>query len=126
MLTTWMNGKVYPWMTWEEIRDEASAGSPIVVPVGSTEQHGPHLPVSTDWVLPTEIVRRAGEQRRLVVGPTVTFGYRSRPGSGGGTRRLAHSRRGPRRSRNSLARSARPASAIEIATSRQLRSTPPG
>jgi creatinine amidohydrolase len=81
---SWMRGKVYPWMTWEEVRDAATSGLPIVVPVGSTEQHGPQLPVCTDWVLPTEMARRAGEIRDLVVGPVVTFGYRSRPGSGGG------------------------------------------
>jgi len=84
MYDTWKDGNVYSWMTWNEIRDAADAGSPIVVPVGSTEQHGPHLPVCTDWVIPTEIVRRANEVRPVVVGPTVTFGYRSRPGSGGG------------------------------------------
>ena len=84
MYSNWSRGSVYPWMTWEEVRDAAVAGLPIVLPVGSTEQHGPHLPLCTDWVVPTELVRQAAEVRPLVVGPTVTFGYRSRPGSGGG------------------------------------------
>ena len=84
MYAAWTEGTVYPWMTWEEIRDAAASACPIVVPVGSTEQHGRHLPVCTDWVLPTEVARRANEARPVVVGPTVPFGYRSRPGSGGG------------------------------------------
>jgi creatinine amidohydrolase len=84
MYDCWKTGRVYPFMTWQEIQEAAGADLPIVVPVGSTEQHGPQLPVSTDWVIPTEMARRAGEMRPLVVGPTVTFGYRSRPGSGGG------------------------------------------
>jgi creatinine amidohydrolase len=84
LFDAWMHGSVYPFMTWEEVRDEVALDTPIVVPVGSTEQHGPHLPLCTDWVLPTEIVRRARDVRPLVVGPTVSFGYRSRPGSGGG------------------------------------------
>ena len=84
MYATWTEGNVYPWMTWEEIRDAAAGACPVVVPVGSTEQHGRHLPVCTDWVLPTEVARRANEARPVVVGPTVPFGYRSRPGSGGG------------------------------------------
>src|SRR4030088_272065 len=84
LFDAWIRGNVYPFMTWEEVRDEAALDSPIVIPVGSTEQHGPHLPLSTDWVLPTEMLRRSAEVRPLVVGPTVTFGYRSRPGSGGG------------------------------------------
>jgi creatinine amidohydrolase len=84
MHPSWMAGNIYPWMTWEEVRDTAAEGLPVVLPVGSTEQHGPHLPLCTDWVLPTEMARRAGEIRDIVIGPPVTFGYRSRPGSGGG------------------------------------------
>jgi creatinine amidohydrolase len=43
--------------TWQEIRD----GKPEVVllPVGSTEAHGPHLPLSTDVLISEEVARRA-------------------------------------------------------------------
>jgi creatinine amidohydrolase len=78
------NERIYQWMTWQEIADEAGAGSPVVIPIGATEQHGPHLPVCTDWVLPAEMVRRACAVRRIVAGPSLNFGYRSRPASGGG------------------------------------------
>jgi creatinine amidohydrolase len=71
-------------MTWEEIADAARADIPIAIPVGATEQHGRHLPVCTDWVLPENVLREAGRTRDLVVGPFIPFGYRSRPGSGGG------------------------------------------
>jgi creatinine amidohydrolase len=71
-------------MTWEEIATAARADTPIVIPVGATEQHGRHLPVCTDWVLPEWIIGEAGRVRDLVVGPFIPFGYRSRPGSGGG------------------------------------------
>ncbi|MFG1929070.1 creatininase [Mycobacterium sp. NPDC048908] len=76
--------RVYRQMTWEEIADAARADTPIVIPVGATEQHGRHLPVCTDWVLPENILREASRTRDLVVGPFIPFGYRSRPGSGGG------------------------------------------
>ena len=33
----------------------------VLVPVGSWEQHGPHLPFDTDTVIATELVRRASE-----------------------------------------------------------------
>src|SRR5579875_3449265 len=52
----------------------------VVVPVGAVEQHGPHLPTSTDALVVTEVVeeasRRAAGQssRALVVTPTVCFG----------------------------------------------------
>ena len=32
-----------------------------ILPVGSTEQHGPHLPVMTDWAIATEMGRRVAE-----------------------------------------------------------------
>jgi creatinine amidohydrolase len=84
MLDAWIDAPVFQWMTWQEIGAEAAAGSTIAVAIGATEQHGPHLPVCTDWVIPTEILRQATRHRHFLVGPTISFGYRSRPGSGGG------------------------------------------
>jgi creatinine amidohydrolase len=45
-------------MTWTEV-DQAMKDRPVaLVPVGATEAHGPHLPVSTDTLLSTEMARR--------------------------------------------------------------------
>lgn len=45
-------------MTWTEV-DEAMKERPVaIVPVGATEAHGPHLPLSTDTVIATEMARR--------------------------------------------------------------------
>ena len=71
-------------MTWEEISAAAGADVPVVIPIGATEQHGRHLPVCTDWVLPQRVLCDAARLRDIVVGPFLPFGYRSRPGSGGG------------------------------------------
>ena len=76
--------RLYRHMTWEEIAAAARADTPIVIPVGATEQHGRHLPVCTDWVLPENVIGEAAQMRDMVVGPFIPFGYRSRPGSGGG------------------------------------------
>jgi creatinine amidohydrolase len=52
----------------------------VVLPVGATEQHGPHLPTGTDALIVSaiagEAVRRAAESspRHLVLTPTVPFG----------------------------------------------------
>lgn len=57
-------------MTWTEVAD---LGSPIVlVPVGSYEQHGPHLPLDTDARIATAIASRAAERLDAVLGPTLT------------------------------------------------------
>ncbi len=50
---------VTPEMTWTEV-DEALKERPVaILPVGATLAHGPHLPVSTDTVVATEMARRA-------------------------------------------------------------------
>jgi creatinine amidohydrolase len=71
-------------MTWPEVADAARANLPVVLPLGSTEQHGPHLPLNTDVVIPVAIASEAGRQLDLVVAPAVHFGAMSRPLSGGG------------------------------------------
>lgn len=71
-------------MTWPEVRAAANADLAVVMPVGSTEQHGPHLPLSTDCVIPQAIALHAGRSYPLLVAPPVRFGAKSRPLSGGG------------------------------------------
>ena len=43
----------------------------VIVPTGSTEQHGPHGPLLTDALIPTEIARRAAPRVNAVVAPTI-------------------------------------------------------
>lgn len=71
-------------MTWPEVKAVAEQGLPVVLPLGSTEQHGPHLPLNTDCILPTAIALKAAEQYPLVVAPPIRFGAKSRPLTGGG------------------------------------------
>ncbi|MDX3929511.1 MAG: creatininase [Shinella sp.] len=72
-------------MTWYDFADRVTQGDPIVIiPVGSTEQHGPHLPLSTDMILPEEIALRIAAQLDGIVAPPVSYGYKSQPKTGGG------------------------------------------
>lgn len=45
--------------TWPEVPPRAV----LLVPVGSCEQHGPHLPLSTDTLIATAVAARAQEQQ---------------------------------------------------------------
>lgn len=45
-----------------------------IIPVGSIEQHGPHLPVSTDSDIVTEVAKRVAKKCNLLVLPTITYG----------------------------------------------------
>jgi len=42
-------------MTWPEI--EASKSKPVIVPIGSTEQHSQHLPLGVDAMMPAMCLR---------------------------------------------------------------------
>jgi creatinine amidohydrolase len=51
-------------MTWTEV-DEAMKDRPVaLLPVGATEAHGPHLPISADTVIATEMARRGAAKLR--------------------------------------------------------------
>ncbi|MFK8024057.1 MAG: mycofactocin biosynthesis peptidyl-dipeptidase MftE [Ilumatobacter sp.] len=67
--------------TWREVRtaarepgDDDGTLSPIVlIPVGSTEQHGPHLPLNVDTLVAEEIAGRALHRTTgLMLGPTIS------------------------------------------------------
>jgi creatinine amidohydrolase len=79
-----VRSRLFAELTWPEVGEAAERGAGVVVPVGSTEQHGPHLALSVDAVLPTELGLAVADEHDLLVAPAVHFGYRSRPLSGGG------------------------------------------
>jgi creatinine amidohydrolase len=45
----------------------------VIVPIGSTEQHGPHAPLGTDVLIPVEVGRRVAEQIGALVAPSVDY-----------------------------------------------------
>jgi len=52
----------YEEMTWPEIRDAVQLDPVVVLPVGTTEQHGYHLPVMVDHLCAEEVARAAVER----------------------------------------------------------------
>ncbi|MDH5658190.1 MAG: creatininase family protein [Nitrosopumilus sp.] len=45
-----------------------------VIPIGSIEQHGAHLPISTDSDIVTEVSKRISEKNRYLLLPTLNYG----------------------------------------------------
>ena len=59
---------------WTEM-DHVGPDALLAVPVGSTEQHGPHLPLGTDTLLAVELSNRlAARVPEVLVAPAITFG----------------------------------------------------
>ncbi|MDR6954400.1 creatinine amidohydrolase [Ancylobacter sp. 3268] len=71
-------------LSWPEFAAKVAAGAPVFLPLGSTEQHGPHLPLGVDVVLPTGVCERVAKAVGGIVAPTVNYGCKSMPRSGGG------------------------------------------
>jgi creatinine amidohydrolase len=46
----------------------------VIVPTGSTEQHGPHGPLLTDVLVPVEVARRVALEVGAVVAPSINYG----------------------------------------------------
>ena len=85
----------------ELTRDESTARAGqalVVVPVGATEQHGPHLPLGTDFLIVEQVARTAAEIARsdhtldVLVAPTLPFGSSHHHLPFGGTVSLATER----------------------------------
>jgi len=73
-------------LTWPEV--DASVNGPVtlLVPLGSTEQHGPHLPFDTDSRIATAVAFGAATGRpAVVVSPTLPFGASGEHAHFGGT-----------------------------------------
>jgi creatinine amidohydrolase len=73
-----MNAAEYRYnrLTWPEMNEAIAAQKLVILPTGSTEQHGPHLPLDVDVFLCEsvclEVGRRAAD--RVLVLPPISYG----------------------------------------------------
>lgn len=71
-------------LSWPQFAEKVASRVPVFLPLGTTEQHGPHLPLNVDVVLPTGVCERVAREVGGLVAPTIPYGYKSMPRSGGG------------------------------------------
>lgn len=62
-------------MNVSEMQEALKKTSTVILPVGVVEQHGFHLPLSTDIYTATEVPKLAGDRLDAVVAPTVPYCY---------------------------------------------------
>lgn len=67
----------YDDLTWPEINQAVQAQKVVLLPIGSTEQHGPHLPLDVDNFLARSVCVAAAKRapRELLIMPTIPYGY---------------------------------------------------
>jgi creatinine amidohydrolase len=60
-------------MTNPEVEAFLKTHQTVIVPTGSTEQHGPHAPLLTDVLIPQEVARRVAPTIGAVVAPPINY-----------------------------------------------------
>jgi creatinine amidohydrolase len=62
-------------LSWPEVDEyRANSHGMVILPIGATEQHGPHLPVNVDSVLAETFCLYASAKTGVCVLPTLTYG----------------------------------------------------
>ena len=61
-------------MTWQDVDKYLEESKAIIIPVGSTEQHGPNGLIGTDALCPQVLAHGIGEETGAVVAPTLSIG----------------------------------------------------
>lgn len=62
--------------SWEELAESRDrAKDVVIIPVGSTEQHGHHLPLGTDTMVATMLAEDGASATETVVAPPLWYGW---------------------------------------------------
>ena len=84
-----MRSVMWKELTAADLRDLATRGATVILPVASMEQHGPHLPVGVDTILCEAVCKLAAEavhgEMPVVVAPTLWCGMAEHHMDYGGT-----------------------------------------
>lgn len=80
-----MNEVAMDRLSWVEYQARVrELHAPVFLPVGATEQHGPHLPLGTDAMLASAVAMDVAAAVNGLVAPALAYGYKSQPKCGGG------------------------------------------
>lgn len=60
--------------TWQEVESYLKRSTGIVIPIGSTEQHGPNGLIGTDAICPAVIAREAAKSAEILIAPAFNVG----------------------------------------------------
>jgi len=65
----------HAYLSYVDIQEYLKTKDTILIPIASTEQHGPHLPLYTDTITAVEISERISEQIGVLHTPPIWAGY---------------------------------------------------
>ena len=79
-----MDSVFWAELPWPDVEQRVARGAPVFLPLGATEQHGRHMALNVDVVIPTAVCERVARSLGGLVAPTLSYGTRSQPRTGGG------------------------------------------
>ncbi len=63
-------------LTWLEAERVLREYEVVLIPLGArTKEHGPHMPLNTDWLMAEYLAERVAAEVPVVVMPTIQYGY---------------------------------------------------
>ncbi len=62
-------------ISWTDVEDYLKSNDMVIIPLGSTEQHGPHLPLGTDFYEATGVAKIVSARTRVLLAPVLFSGY---------------------------------------------------
>ena len=63
-------------ISWTKAREILNGESMIIIPLGAgSKEHGPHLPLSTDFIQAEGIKNKLALERKVIIAPTVNYGF---------------------------------------------------
>jgi len=60
--------------TWQEVEAYLKHSTGIIIPIGSTEQHGPNGLIGTDAICPSKIATGIADIEDILIAPTISYG----------------------------------------------------
>ena len=61
-------------ITMEEFKKGLRRTRTLVIPFGTVEEHGKHLPLGTDTIIAVEVLRRVEERKEVFIAPPLHYG----------------------------------------------------
>ena len=61
-------------MNYREVEEYLTRSDAVIIPVGSLENHGLHMPLGTDFLIPDQIAKLIHERSPILIAPTLNYG----------------------------------------------------
>ena len=61
-------------MNYLQVQEYLKHNDTVLIPVGSLENHGLHMPLGTDFLIPDKIAELINQRSEILIAPTVNYG----------------------------------------------------